>query len=266
MKEPFDTLRIEVPHRGLSRRQFIYTTAIAAGSLAISSFSARARPKSANEKLDVAIIGVTGKGAVDLQGMSGENIVAVCDVDSQNLARVAKNYPNARQYRDYRVMFEKEKNLDATTVTVPDHHHAPAAMRAMHAGLAVYCQKPLTHSIEEARKLMMTAREHKVATQMGNQGHSGVGNRQLCEMVWSGAIGHVREAHCWTNRPIWPQGLTRPPGSDPVPANLDWDVWIGPAPMRPFVDHWPEARAAGGAGAGKRRRAGRVYHPFNWRG
>ena len=129
-------------------------------------------------------------------------------------------------------------------------------------GLNVYCQKPLTHTIEEARKLTAMARAHKVVTQMGNQGHSGEGNRQLCEMIWSGAIGHVREAHCWTNRPIWPQGLNRPPGTDPVPAKLDWEIWIGPAPMRPFKDKWPEEDHDQPEWA----KRGGVYHPFNWRG
>src|SRR5215472_3008892 len=160
---PFETKRIEVPNRGLSRRQFIYATAIAAGSVALGNFTARARTKSPNDKLDMGIIGVAGKGSADMGGMSGENIVALCDVDANHLAKVAAKFPNARTYRDYRVMLEKEK-LDATTVTVPDHHHAPAAMRAIKAGMAVYCQKPLTHTVYEARKLMEAAREHKVAT------------------------------------------------------------------------------------------------------
>ena len=261
INSPFDTKRIEVPNRGVSRRQFIYTTAIAAGSLALGSFTARARVKSRNDKLDVGIIGTAGKGTVDMGGMAGENIVALCDVDSNKLDKAAAKFPNARKYRDYRVMLEKEK-LDATTVTIPDHHHAPAAMRAIKAGMAVYCQKPLTHTVYEARALMNAAREHKVATQMGNQGHSGVGNRQLCEMIWSGVIGHVKEAHCWTNRPIWPQGLQRPKNPDPVPANLDWDIWLGPAPKRPFAAKYPEEDHVKAEWA----KRGGPYHPFNWRG
>jgi predicted dehydrogenase len=259
----FETKRVEVPNRGLSRRQFIYTTALAAGSLALGSFAARGQAlKSPNDKLNVAIIGVTGKGSADMGGMSGENIVALCDVDKSHLAKAAQKFPNARTYGDYRVMLEKEKNLDATTVTIPDHHHAPAAARAIAAGLNVYCQKPLTHTISEARKLTEMAREHKVITQMGNQGHSGEGYRQLCEMIWSGVIGQVKEVHCWTNRPIWPQGFDRPPGTSMIPMKLNWDVWIGPAPMRPFVDKWPEDDHVRPEWA----KRGGVYHPFNWRG
>jgi hypothetical protein len=136
-------------------------------------------------------------------------------------------------------------------------------MRAIHAGKHVYCQKPMTHAISEARALTKAAREFKVRTQMGNQGHSDEGIRQACEMIWSGAIGKVTEAHCWTNRPIWPQGRDRPAGSDPVPANLDWNLWLGPAPERPFVSKWPDEATGGGRGAGRR---GAVYHPFSWRG
>ncbi|MDB6121536.1 MAG: iolG 1 [Pedosphaera sp.] len=257
-------VRIELPTRGLSRRQFIYTTALAASSLAISSYAApRSKFKSPNEKLNVGIIGAGGKGEVDSNGLASENIVALCDVDSDTLAKAAKKWPSARLYRDYRVMLEKEKTLDAVTISTPDHQHAPAAMQAMHLGRHIYCQKPLTHTIYEARALTLAARKYKVVTQMGNQGHSGDGNRRLCEMIWSGAIGKVTEAHCWTNRPIWPQGLERPAGSDPVPKNLDWDLWIGPAPMRPFVDKWPEETNVTST---KRRGSGKVYHPFAWRG
>src|SRR6185369_16286872 len=124
-------------------------------------------------------------------------------------------------------------------------HHYPAAMLAVKADKHVYCQKPLTHTIWEARELGNAARKHKVATQMGNQGHCGEGVRELCEMIWAGAIGEVREVHCWTDRPIWPQGLNRPQGSDPVPANLDWDLWLGPAPMRLFKKNWTDEESKG---------------------
>ena len=260
-------VRIEIPRQALSRRQFIYASALAASSLTLGGCASpqRVNYKSPNDKLNVGIIGVGGKGEVDSDGLSSENIVALCDVDSNTLAKGAKRWPNARQYRDYRVMLEKEKQLDAVTVSIPDHQHAPAAMMAIKMGKHVYCQKPLTHTISEARALTHAARKYKVATQMGNQGHSDEGNRRLCEMVWSGAIGQVREAHCWTNRPIWPQGLDRPSGSNPVPANLDWDLWIGPAPMRPFVAKWPEESGAGES-QGRRRGRGNVYHPFAWRG
>jgi predicted dehydrogenase len=249
----FRPVRGQASHCSLSRRQFIYTTALAAGSLTASSFAApRARWKSPNGKLNIGAIGAGGKGGDDARNVASENIVALCDVDANVLAAAAKTWPKARQYRDYRVMLEKEKSLDAVTIGIPDHHHAPAAMLAIKSGRHVYCQKPLTHTISEARALTLAARKYQVVTQMGNQGHSAEGNRRLCEMIWSGAIGPVREVHCWSDRPIWPQGSPRPPGSDPVPANLDWDLWVGPAPLRPYVHHWPQ----GGA----------VYQPVVWRG
>lgn len=252
MSKSASSSRIELPRRALNRRQFIYTAAMAASSLAVSSAGARAaRLKSPNSKLDIGIIGVTGKGAADSKGLSSENIVALCDVDLDKLLTAAKKWPDARLYGDYRYMLENEKHLDAVTVTIPDHQHACAAMQAIKSGINVYCQKPLAHTISEARALTIAARNHKVITQMGNQGHSGEGNRQLCEMIWSGAIGPVREVHCWTNRPIWPQGLVRPKTVDHVPSWLDWDLWIGPAPMRPFAAKWPDGK--------------NVYHPFDWR-
>ena len=150
-------------------------------------------------------------------------------------------------------MLDKEKTLDAVSIAIPDHQHAPAAMLAMAAGRHVYCEKPLTHSVWEARQLTLAARKYGVITQMGNQGHSGEGNRQLCEMIAAGAIGPVREVHCWTDRPVhveggpgWVQGHERPPGSDPVPATLDWDLWLGPAPSRPFLAGWPEDKRVSG--------------------
>lgn len=258
-KSPSAPVRLEIPLRSLSRRHFIYTTAVAASSLALAGcVTTRRNYKSPNEKLDIAIIGCGGKGQVDSTNLAnaGENIVALCDVDSRNLAKAALKWPNAKQYRDYRVMIEKERSADAVTVSIPDHHHAPAAMRAIKARKHVYCQKPMTHTVSEARALTLAARKYKVMTQMGNQGHSEEGIRQLCEMIWSGAIGTVREAHSWTNRPIWPQGLVRPKITDPVPDNLAWDLWLGPAPERPFVSQWPDA--------GMRDR--RIYHPFAWRG
>ena len=252
-RSDFNLTRVELPQRGLSRRQFLYATALTASSLAVAGCAApRARLKSANDKLDVGIIGTGGKGADDAPNFASENIVALCDVDANALAEAGKRWPNARRYRDYRVMLEVERGLDAVTVSIPDHHHAPAAMLAIKSGRHVYCQKPLTHTIAEARALTLAARHHKVVTQMGNQGHADEGNRQLCEMIWSGAIGPVREVHCWSNRPIWPSGLQRPPGSAPVPASLDWDLWVGPAPMRPYLDKWPDGRT--------------VYHPNFWRG
>ncbi len=237
--------------RALNRRRFIYSTALAAGGATLAG-SAAPNIRSPNSKLDVGIIGCLGKGAEDSSNFAAENIVALCDVDANSLAQAAKKWPFARQYRDYRVMLEKERGLDAVTVSVPDHHHFPAAMRAIQAGRHVYCQKPLTRTIAQARALTLAARQSKVATQMGNQGHCGDGNRRLCEMIWAGAIGPVREAHCWSNRPIWVQGLLRPPGSEPPPRNLDWDLWLGPAPPRPYLSKWPDGAI--------------VYHPGVWKG
>jgi predicted dehydrogenase len=176
----------------------------------------------------------------------------LCDVDANALDAASKRWPGARLYRDYRVMIEQEKTLDAVTVSIPDHQHAPAAMLAIKSGRGVYCQKPLTHTIGEARALMLAARKHKVPTQMGNQGHADEGYRKLCEMIWTGAIGPVREAHCWSDRPMWPTGMKQPANSSPVPSYLDWDLWLGPAPKRPYLDKWPDGRV--------------VYHPNVWRG
>jgi len=251
----------------VTRRRFIYTSALAASSLALAGcLSSGTRYRSPNEKLDVGIIGCDGKGDVDSAGMAGENIVALCDVDTNALAKAAKKWPHARQYRDYRVMLDKEQTIDAVTVTIPDHQHAPAAMRAIQCGKHVYCQKPLTHMISEARALTQVARKYKVATQMGNQGHCNESIRKLCEMIWSGVIGPIREVHCWTDRPYWYQGLTRPGGTDVVPDSLDWDLWVGPAPMRPYVGQWPAASYAGTHQSKYASMHPNVYHSFGWRG
>ncbi len=258
----FQVVRTEQPTPQINRRHFIYTSAVAAGAVVAALPGCMSRPnyKSPNEKLDIAGVGTNGRAAADLEGVASENIVALCDVDSNSLADALKKYPGARAYRDYRVMLEKEKSIDAVTVAVPDHHHAPAAIRAIRAGKHVYVEKPLTHTVWEARQLTLAARQHRVATQMGNQGHSGEGIRELCEMVWAGAIGQVREVHCWTDRSKgwWAQGVLRPSGSEPVPPYLDWDKWIGPAPMRPYLHEWPkELQTPFGKS---------VYHPADWRG
>ena len=250
---------------GINRRRFIYFSALAAGATILPGCtSTRVNYKSPNEKLNIASIGCGGKGASDVEGgfNTGQNIVALCDVDETTLKKAAQKYTGAKLHRDFRKMLEQQKDIDAVIVSTPDHQHAPAAIRAIRLGKHVYCQKPLTHTIWEARELTHAARKYKVATQMGNQGHSGEGVRELCEIIWAGTIGDIREVHCWTDRPIWPQGLNRPAGSDPVPANLDWDLWIGPAPMRPFKASWTEEEAAGWKRGGGRP----VYHPFSWRG
>jgi predicted dehydrogenase len=261
-RNPFASIRTEITTARINRRRFIYSSALAAGALATGTATAlpKVNYKSPNEKLDIGGIGAAGRGGDDIGGVSSENIVAICDVDSNHLADAGKNHPGARLYADYRVMLEKEKSLDGVTIGIPDHHHAPAAMMAMSLGKHVYCEKPLTHTVWEARQMAIAARKYKVATQMGNQGHCGEGNRELCEMIWAGAIGQVREVHCWTDRckGMWTQGLVRPPGSDPVPASLNWDLWIGAAPMRPFVANWPKDTVGA--------KPGPVYHPNIWRG
>ncbi len=234
--------------RRVSRRIFLVTstaTLIATGAMAQKKSLRSAGYKSPNEKLNVAAIGAGGKGATDIDGCNSENVVALCDPDFKTAAKTLSKYANAKQYKDFRVMLDKEKNIDAVTISTPDHTHAVAAMWAMQRGVHVYVQKPLTHDIYEARKLTEAARKYRVATQMGNQGHSGEGVRRLCEMVWSGVIGNVTEVHAWTNRPIWPQGITEPLPSETVPEHIDWDVWLGPAASRPYNSN---------------------YAPFKWRG
>jgi Oxidoreductase family, NAD-binding Rossmann fold len=250
------------PLSGISRRQFIYSTALAAGAAALTGCTVpRPRRLSANDKLNIGVIGTGGKGASDTDCCSGENIVALCDVDEKIAASRRNKYPRAKFYRDFRKMLDQEKSLDAVIVATPDHLHAIAAATAMRMGKHVYCQKPLTHSIYEARLLRKLAKQYKVATQMGNQGSAEDGLRRAVEIIQTGLIGPVRQVYVWTNRPIWPQGMDRPPGADLVPASLDWDGWLGPAPMRPYAAEWPDKPTSGG-----RRGRGAVYHPFVWRG
>ena len=202
----------------------------------------------ASDRLNVASVGVGGKGGSDVRGMAeaGANIVALCDADARRAAGTFKAFPKVERFTDYRVMFDKiADKIDAVTVSTPDHHHAPASMTALKLGKHVFCQKPLTHSIHEARRLAEVAKEKKVATIMGIQGHCGEPTRLVCEMIWAGWIGEVKEVHYWTNRPIWPQGIARPAAVQPVPKEVDWDVWLGPAPKRPFHES---------------------YLPFKWRG
>ena len=190
-----------------------------------------------SEKLNIAGIGVGGMGHVNVGKCAKDNnIVALCDVDSVYAEKTFVQFPRAKQYRDFRVMLDKQKDIDAVIVATPDHLHAVIALTAMQHGKHVYVQKPLTHAVWEARLLTEAARKYKVATQMGNQGRSSVGSRQAYEWIAAGVIGDVREVHCWTNRPVWPQGVEgeRPKERPPVPETLDWDLWLGPAPARPF--------------------------------
>src|SRR5688572_30222834 len=213
----------------LTRRQFIHRTALVAGAVAFPFVSER-NVFGANSRLNIAAIGAGGKGGVDIGFCKNENIVALCDVDQRNAAGTFKAFPGAKQFKDFRVMLDKEgKQIDAVTVSTPDHVHFHAAAMAMKLGKHVYVQKPLTHTVWEARTLANLAREKKVVTQMGNQGHSQVESRRLVELVQAGVLGDVKEIHVWTDRPIWPQGIGRP-APLAVPETLDWDLWLGPAP------------------------------------
>jgi predicted dehydrogenase len=220
---------------GITRRRFLATSAVAS-TMAVLPRRILAGTKSPNEKLNIAGVGIGGMGANNLAACESENIVALCDVDTDYAAKTFAKYPKAKQYKDFRVMLEKQKDIDAVIVATPDHTHAVVALAAMQSGKHVYVQKPLTYSIAEARALTEAARKYNVMTQMGNQGHSGDGTRQICEWIRAGVIGNVREVHAWTNRPVWPQGIevARPSDTPAVPATLDWDLWLGPAPYRPY--------------------------------
>jgi predicted dehydrogenase len=249
-----------------TRRDFVKNSALLGTAWWVGQSSLLgADSKNPLEKLNFACIGVEGKGDSDTKdaGRNG-NIVALCDIDDLHLEKKAKLFKSARTFNDYREMLETMGDkIDAVTVSTPDHSHAPAAIRAMMKGKHCFCQKPLTWSVYEARRMREVAAEKKVATQMGNQGTADSGFRTAVEIVRSGAIGHVKEVHVWTNRPIWPQGEGRPTKNrltvrlrdqeivdiyvpDPVPKNVHWDLFLGPAADRPYVAD--------------------VYHPFKWRG
>lgn len=231
----------------LSRRQFLRTSAAAgAGALA---FPYVGNVLGANDRIRVACVGVGGKGSSDCDNAAacGGEIAGLCDVDTNTLDGKAEKYPKAKKYTDFRKMLdEMENSIDAVTVSTPDHNHALAAALAMRAGKHVYAQKPLVQTVQEARLMRQLAKQKKVATQMGNQGSANDGLRRAVEVIQAGVIGPVTELHVWSNRPVWPQGLERPAGSDPVPPNVKWDLWLGTAQHRPFKKG--------------------VYHPFNWRG
>src|SRR5437764_5002394 len=238
----------------ISRRAFLGNAA------AITTFMVlqprvlgRAGEASPNRKLNIAGIGIGGQGASDLEQVSSENIVALCDVDENHAAHTFNKYPDAKRYKDFREMLDKEKSIDAVVVGTPDHNHAIVSMTAIRMGKHVYCEKPLTRTVYEARAVARAAHEAKVATQMGNQGMAFEGNRQINEWLADGAIGPVREVHVWSDRPThrgktplwWPQGIERPQDTPAVPSTLDWDLWLGPAPWRPYHP---------------------AYVPFRWRG
>ena len=201
-----------------------------------------ARGYAANEKLNIGVIGLAGIGAIDARtfGKLGENIVALCDVDSAMLdKRVAEEHPKAHKYTDFRKMIEKEK-LDGVVVATPDHTHAYISIWAMKHGLNVYCQKPLCQTVEEARVMARVAAETKVVTQMGTQSAASPDNMRTVELIQSGALGEITEIHIATDRPIWPQGYDRVEGEDAPPSSLDWDLWLGTAPARPFKATYPQ--------------------------
>ncbi|MEJ2594991.1 MAG: Gfo/Idh/MocA family oxidoreductase [bacterium] len=228
---------MEKKENNISRRKFIGNAAVATAGLTIlPSFVVGGlghRPPS--DKLNIAAVGVGGVGATNVKNSATENIVALCDTDWKYAASTFKNYPNARKFADFRVMMdEMGDQIDAVIVATPDHTHAIVTAHAIKMGKHVYVQKPLTHSVYESRYLTELAAEYKVATQMGNQGNSGDGIRQTCEWIWDGAIGEVTEVHAWTNRPIWPQGLERPSETPSTPPSMYWDLFIGPAPWRPY--------------------------------
>lgn len=227
-----------------------------------------ARGYAANEKLNLGIIGMAGIGRVNARAFHamGENIAALCDVDTQVLEKRGADYPRARQYGDFRKMIEKEK-LDGVIVATPDHHHAYMSIFAMRHGLHVYCQKPLTQTVHEARAVAKVAAETKVVTQMGTQTSAEAQVLRTVELIQSGALGEIKEVHMASDRPIWPQGHDRAETEEPVPPHLDWDRWIGPAAMRPYAGSWPLGHEVYSYDRRGQFRCGpQVYHPLTWRG
>src|SRR5436190_8704740 len=250
-------------HPPMTRRQFLGNSTKAAAGFAAANLMLHAnrapgapRRLAANDKLNIAFIGTAGRASSNIAEMTQPedlNVIALCDVDEKNLNSTGQKFPNAKRYRDFRKLLETEKLLDAVVISTPDHFHASACVMALKLGRHVYCEKPLTRTVKEARAVTLAAREARVATQMGNQGMAFDGNRLIKEWLADGAIGPVREVHVWSDRPTnagktplyWPQGIERPGDTPPVPASLDWDLWLGPAPVRPYHP---------------------IYVPFKWRG
>ncbi|MBD1262756.1 Gfo/Idh/MocA family oxidoreductase [Maribacter polysiphoniae] len=232
----------------LTRRDFVGKTLAASAAFTIvPSYAVSGLGHVApSDKLNIAGIGVGGMGLANLKNLESQNIVGLCDVDWKYAKGAFDRYPNAKKYWDWRKMFdEMGDEIDGVVIATADHAHAVIAANAITMGKHVYLQKPLTHSVYESRLLTKLADKYKVATQMGNQGASGAGVAETCEILWSGAIGDVTKVESFTDRPIWPQGLNTPEKGDWVPDTLNWDLFTGPAKMRPFNE---------------------VYHPWNWRG
>ena len=235
--------------KNISRRNFLKSGAVAAAGLTIVPGTVMGKAfghTAPSDKLNIAGIGVGGMGRRNLANMKTENIVALCDVDWKYADKTFKDYPAAKKFKDWRVMFDQfGKSIDAIMVATPDHTHAGVTAHAITLGKHCYTQKPLTHSVYESRLLTKLAQKYRVATQMGNQGNSFDWCRQIAEWIQSGIIGEVTEVHCWTDRPIWPQGLNAPEKADRIPNTLNWDLFTGPAKLNPYNN---------------------VYHPWNWRG
>lgn len=232
-----------------SRRDFLSKTAVASVGFTVIPNIAMGKTLghvAPSDKLNIAAVGAGGKGSGDINDCATENIVALCDVDAVRAKNTFDKYPKAKRYEDWRKMFdEMGKSIDAVTVSTPDHNHAIVAAHAMTLGKHAFVQKPLTLTVSESRLLTQLAAKYKVATQMGNQGASGEGVRQICSWLWDDQLGEIREVHAWTNRPVWPQGLRRPTETVPVPDTLNWDLFLGVAPFRPYNP---------------------CYTPFSWRG
>ena len=232
-----------------NRRQVLrHLGAMSIASVGSGGFSMTARGASPNDRLNLAIVGCGGQGAENLGKVAGENIVALCDVDEKRAADAFQRHPKAKRFRDYRKMLDAlHQQIDAVVVSIPDHMHAPVSLAAMELGKHVYCEKPLTWSIDEARRMASLAREKKLATQMGTQGMAADAARTGIEVIRSGVLGDVTELHVWTDRPTgwWPQGIDRPRDTPPVPSSLDWNLWLGVASARPYHP---------------------AYCPFTWRG
>ncbi len=223
--------RRRIPSEPLNRRQFL-CAATQVSAVGLLGAPAVLRAGSPNEKLNIAIIGAGGRGASNTRSVSSENIVALCDVNEENLNAAAVRFPNARRYIDFRRLYDSAKDIDAVVVSTTEHTHVFATLPALKLKKHVYCEKPITHCVWEARLVAKAAAEANVATQMGSQIHAPDNYRRVVELVQSGAIGSVHEAHVWVSR-AWGGG-GRPPGAHPVPSFLHWDLWLGPAPERPF--------------------------------
>ncbi len=257
------------PTISTSRRRFIQQATAAAVFSIVPRHVLGGRAYAApSERLNIAGVGIGGVGRVFLAGCaSNENarIGYLCDVHDGVAKPVFDTYPQAKRYRDYREMLDAESGIDAVLIATPDHTHAVICMEAIRKNKHVLCVKPLTRTIYESRVVSDAARKAGIATQVTAESRASDRAALVCEMIWDGAIGDVREVHCWSNRPLWPQGLPRPAGEDPIPGDFDWDLWLGPAPMRPYKAKWPKDHVIFQQLIGKAP-YDTVYHPWNFRG